>query len=188
MIKIIQEGIDTSPLLEAVEARSDLFLMCVARQAFSGSPHADTSTIFLRGPMGWSREWYQHHTGAMDYPALQILREPVQKVLVPVVNSLNLAELGRVMLVMMYSDGKVTPHVDQGEYSDRYQRWHLVLSGGPEAKFRCGNDTVQSIPGRLFWFDHKQEHEAWNNEQHPRIHAIIDGITKANSPVVADTA
>lgn len=185
MIRIVKEGIDTAPLLEAIEARSDLFCMCVARQAYNGSPHADTSAIFLRGPMGWDKEWYQNHNGAMDYPALHLLWEPVQKVIKPAIESLGLAELGRVMLVILYPGGKVTKHVDQGAYSDYFQRWHLVLSGGPKAGLRCGSQTVESIPGRLFWFDHKQEHEAWNNEEFPRIHAIIDGVVKANSPEVS---
>ena len=176
MIKIIKDGIDVAPLLEAVRERSDLFSMCIARQLFDGSPHEDTACIFLRGPMGWSRDWYLEHTGAMDYPPMDLLWDGVEAVLKPIIKDLGITKLGRMMIVSLFPGGRIHKHIDEGAYSDTYQRWHLVLDGNENAKLRCGDETVDCIDGRLFWFNHKLEHEAWNEDDKPRINVIIDGV------------
>jgi quercetin dioxygenase-like cupin family protein len=171
--------IDVAPLLHAVENRYDLFAMTVARQSFENSPHADTMTVFVRGPLGWTRDWYQHDIGAMDYPAAQILAEPLREVVAPVIRRLQIAQLGRVMIVELPPGGRIARHVDQGEYARHYQRWHLVLSGGPRATLTCDGNVVQCLPGRLFWFNHHLPHEAANDEAHARLAVIIDGVVRA---------
>lgn len=177
-IDIVDDGIDVASLRDAVLNRYDLFAMCVARQSFAGSPHADTMTIFLRGPMGWSREWYQQDVGAMDYPAMRILETSVREVLVPVVKRLDLREIGRVMIVELPAGGQITEHCDEGAYSDYYKRWHLCLTGGPKATLTCDGETVACLPGRLIWFNHKLQHSARNDEAHARLQVIIDGVPR----------
>jgi Aspartyl/Asparaginyl beta-hydroxylase len=177
MIKIIRDNVNVQPLFDAVCDRQDLFSMCVARQTFEGSPHEDTASIFVRGPMGWSRDWYLEHTGAMDYPAMELLWPAVEAVIKPVVEELGIKTLGRVMIVSLFAGGRIHKHVDEGAYSDAYQRWHLVLHGDSRSGLRCGDETVECVTGRLFWFNHKLEHEAWNESDEPRINVIIDGVT-----------
>ena len=181
MITIIEDGIDVAPLLNAVRNRYDLFAMTVARQSFDQSPHSETMSIFVRGPLGWTRDWYQNDIGAMDYPAAQILAEPLRQVVTPILSRLQLAELGRVMIVELPPGGRVTTHIDQGEYARHYKRWHLVLSGGKRATLTCGDDVVECWPGRLFTFNHHKPHSARNLEDEARIVLIIDGVPRVEA-------
>ena len=45
----IAEGLDVEPLLQLLDAKPELWDEIETRQKFTGSPHKDTETIYVRG-------------------------------------------------------------------------------------------------------------------------------------------
>ena len=51
----IAEGLDVEPLLKLLEDKPELWKEIDARQKFTGSPHKDTESIYVRGPIKMSQ-------------------------------------------------------------------------------------------------------------------------------------
>ncbi|MES2936864.1 MAG: aspartyl/asparaginyl beta-hydroxylase domain-containing protein [Pseudomonadota bacterium] len=82
--------------------------------------------------------------------------------------------LGRANVVRLKPQGKVYPHIDQGAYSRRRDRYHLVLKSEAGSVLTAGGETVVMRAGELWWFDNKKEHSAENPSDEWRIHLIFD--------------
>ena len=50
----IAEGLDVKPLLKLLEDKPELWKEIKARQQFTGTPHKDTESIYVRGPYAMS--------------------------------------------------------------------------------------------------------------------------------------
>ena len=50
----IAEGLDVEPLLKLLENKPALWKEIQIRQQFTGSPHKDTESIYVRGPYAMS--------------------------------------------------------------------------------------------------------------------------------------
>jgi mannose-6-phosphate isomerase-like protein (cupin superfamily) len=145
------------------------------RQEYEGSNHADTECIFFRMPEDLSLKGAWTDLSAVNYPAThefplvtELLRRSVALVL-------DAMSLGRVMAVSLKPGGVITAHVDEGVYANHYMRFHLVLRG--TCYFRCGLETVHMRAGQLWWFNHTQEHEVFNDGESPRINLIFDAVS-----------
>ncbi len=82
--------------------------------------------------------------------------------------------IGRCMLSRLSPGGRVYRHTDEGEYPQYYERYHIVLQGGPGNLFFCGDDYVEMLTGQIWWFQNLIEHEVYNNSDKDRIHLIVD--------------
>ena len=49
--KRIAQGLDVEPLLKLLDAKPELWKEIQHRQFFTGTPHKDTETIYVRGPL-----------------------------------------------------------------------------------------------------------------------------------------
>lgn len=179
--KLIAEGLNVQPLLDKLAAQPELWTRITDRQNFPGSPHKDTETIYLR----WAKDrslmggWYdltqEDHfetIAALAPEVFDLLAVSIEKILGATKQwDVN---VGRVILTKMKPGGRITPHVDEGPYADRYDRFHVCLSGA--SQLFCGGEVESMIPGHLLWFNHKREHSVVNNCGQERIHLIIDLI------------
>lgn len=184
--KLIAEGLDVAPLLAKIAEHPELWLEHTERQNIPGSPHKDTETIYLR----WARDqsvmggFYdltcEDHVGTITKLSPEIY-DVVNFALRGIFPDLDQSDLGtmaiinhrigRVIITKMRPGGIITPHVDEGPYADRYDRFHVCLQGW--SCFMCGDDSRAMGPGQLWWFNHKLEH-AVDNGPRDRIHLIID--------------
>lgn len=176
MFKLHQHGLDTKPLLAALDANPELWDEITVRQGYQGSAHRDTQCIFLRGPAALTPHEYQGTLDAHDYPALDVLRHPVEQLLKPVLQSLGATELGYVLIVALKPDGHVTPHVDEGAYAEHYSRFHIALTDSRWASLTVGEETKVFLQGELWEFNHRVPHSAYNFGSAPRIHLIFDAV------------
>jgi quercetin dioxygenase-like cupin family protein len=160
-------------LQEAVA--SDLWDVFTARQDAPGSPHHDTRTIVLRGPVGdmLTNDVIFNELEAVDTNAVEHL-PAVAALCRAACDRLQVKELGRVMLVELAPGGHIDRHFDDGAYAAYYERFHLVLQSDVGNTFTCGTETIHMQPGELWQFDHRTEHEVRNASARPRIHLIID--------------
>lgn len=190
--KLIAEGLDVAPLLAKLATRPALWLEHTERQAYPGSAHRDTETIYLR----WATDpslagaFYclesQDHLDTISALAPEIFplcQTVFGKIFGPDAPSASTnGRTGRVILTKLKPGGVITEHVDEGPYADRYDRFHVVLQG--HSIFKVDDCAWVFEPGSLFWFNHKLPHSVFNhtiNERvmEDRIHLIVDAEAPA---------
>lgn len=168
---------DPAPLLQELDAYPDLWKQITARQDFPGSDHKDTESIYLRGPRHMETPAdYMAVGNAADYlgnlEALPAASDLMRRAL----EAIGATEVGYVMAVKLKAGGVVTPHVDEGPYSDHFTRFHLVLSTNSRCYFGSGSEVRHLSAGELWQFDHKAQHEFLNHGHTDRVHIIFDAV------------
>lgn len=173
--KRIAEGLDVSPLREALLARPWLFddVPSNLRNLYPGSAHQDTRSILLRWCFPFNEKTAFNDLRAVDYPAANELAEAVSPLVVKLLEAAG-GQLARVMINSLRSDGCIKPHSDEGAYAQASRRFHIVVQSSEGNVFRVGDETVQMKPGEAWWFDHRQEHEVRNESAEDRVHLIVD--------------
>lgn len=148
--------------------------MSTWRQDAPGSPHGSTETIYYKMfPGEVTREKVFNELRAEWVLSVP---EVVSDIVGMVAEMRKWSDIGRVMLVKLEGEGKVTSHIDEGEYADFYNdRVHVVVEAGRWAFMQCGEEMLKDEVGNVFSFNHKLLHEAYNRNETPRIHLIIDG-------------
>ena len=174
--KRIAEGLDVEPLLQLLDAKPELWKEIETRQKFTNSPHKDTETIHVRGALKMSAYYLMWDIGAYDYPCMEYLKPALVPLMRPILEQLQVKEMGRVMIVNLKPCGHVTKHNDQGTYADHYQRFHLVLKSNQHCSQTCGNELQRFEVGDVWWFNHKELHTAHNVGDTDRIHIIFDAV------------
>ena len=177
--RLIAEGLDVEPLLQLLDAKPELWKEIQTRQKFTNSPHKDTETIHVRGALKMSAYYLMWDVGAYDYPCMEYLKPALVPLMRPILEQLQVKEMGRVMIVNLKPCGHVTKHNDQGTYADHYQRFHLVLKSNQHCSQTCGNDSQRFEVGDVWWFNHKELHTAHNVGDTDRIHIIFDAVIAA---------
>lgn len=173
----IAEGLDVGPINKLLAAKPELWDEITARQKSSNSAHKDTECIFVRGPLKMSHYYVMFDLGAYDYPVMDYLERALVPLLKPVLDWLEVEEMGRVLIVKLKPGGHVNAHDDQGAYADHYARFHLVLQSNKDSSQTCGEQNQVFNVGDVWWFDHKQVHTADNAGDTDRVHIIFDAVT-----------
>lgn len=178
--ELLAAGIDIRPLRHAVQRQPKLWDECKLRTAHAGSPHAEVHDIWFRfqdltpeadGSLPVTRFTDQHECNF--YPAWFSLPQ-VRPLVYDLARRVEAVRVGRVLLTRLPPGKRIAPHVDGGEHSAYYDRYHIVLQGLPGSTFRAGDETVQMSTGECWWFQNAVEHEVVNNSQDDRIHLIVD--------------
>ena len=176
--KRIAKGLDVEPLIKLLDAKPELWEQITARQNATGSAHKDTKSIYVRGPLTMSIYYVIWDTKAYDYSSMDYLKPALVPLLRPVLKKLEVTKMGRVFVVDLKPKGHVTKHNDQGKYADTYSRFHLVLKSNKHCYQTCGSELERFEVGDVWWFNHKQDHEAYNGGTTHRVHIIFDCVTK----------
>ena len=174
----IADGLDVKPLLKLLDAKPELWKEIEIRQQFTGSPHKDTESIYVRGPLKMSQYYVLWDTGSYDYPCMEYLKPALVPLMRPILEKLEVKDMGRVLIVNLKPSGHVTKHNDQGTYADHYQRFHLVVKSNQWCSQTCGNQKQKFEVGEVWWFNHKKVHTADNVGTTDRVHIIFDCVTK----------
>ena len=176
--KLIAENLNTGPLLKKILANEELWGRVTDRQNYPGSAHKETETIYLRWAVDESLAggWYcleskdrWDEIRALAPEIFDVIKDAVVAIVGDVPQwDVN---LGRVILTRMKSYANIAEHVDEGPYADRYERFHVCLSG--ESEFWVDGQMQVMKPSQLWWFNHKVAHRV-RNGGFERIHLIID--------------
>lgn len=179
VFKKLWAGIEVNQMVAALYEHVDIWDQIKARQETPGSPHSETKTIFLRWSKDQSVEAAFHAIEAVDYPALAVFPEAVD-LINKFCSVLTPTKLGRVIITQLKPFGVISPHSDEGEYPDHYQRFHIPISiGGGSCFYGEGNDVLEKAKmktGELWWFDNKRVHWVENMCDTPRVHMIFDAV------------
>lgn len=163
--------IDVGPVLKLLPAYEPLWRVSTFRQDTEGTPHKDTQAIFLRMPAVVRLETIFDDLGVIDWP---VMIEPIFTDLVNGVARLAYAEPARAMLAKLLPGGVITEHIDQGDYADATDRYHLCITTNPQSEMRIANEVVFAKPEEVWWFDKTAPHSCRNDGDTPRIHLIVD--------------
>ena len=172
-------NLDVGPMLDALDARPQLWEEITVRQEAPGSPHHDTECVWLRGPREITLDSVFNELQAVDYLSMHELAEPIYNLVAPVLREIGSTALGRVLIVKLKPGGVIDAHEDTGRYAKAYSRFHLVLTSEPGNVFECDGESVHMAPGELWWFNHRGEHQVRNGSEHDRIHVIFDAQVPA---------
>lgn len=168
--------LDTALALNDLAAHDDLFQQITIRQEFIGSDHKDTETIYLRGPRGFTPEQYTAPSQSVNYAENIALVNSVAELIDACTDALAVQDLGHVLVVKLKAGGVVTEHIDEGAYSDHYQRFHLVLSTNDLCTMKSGDEELHMEAGKLYLFNHKLPHSFTNAGDTDRVHVIFDCV------------
>lgn len=177
--KKIATGIDTRPLLNAIQSQPYLWGEITARQKLVPN-QKDTESIFLRWCKTQTVEAAFTEIPAVDYPALSLLPE-ARVLIAEIARIVRATEIGRILIVNLRPGGIIDKHIDEGSYAAHYSRFHLAIQTDPRVKFfaeKHEGDTeeVHMDVGELWWFNNKAFHWLENLSPVPRIHLIVDAI------------
>lgn len=171
--KQIASGLKVQPLLDLLDAKPELWDQITLRQQFEGSAHKDTECIFVRGPESFTIDKYFFDVGSYDYSVMQDLASELVPLLQPLLTeTLQVKELGRVMIVKFKPGGHISEHMDEGKYADHFARFHIALKTNPKATLTVGGQTRNLDAGEAWWFNHKLKHSGDNLGDTDRIHII----------------
>lgn len=176
----IATDLEVEPLLVRLAQHPDLWKQG-PRETYLGSAHREAHSINIRWVQSAeSVEAVLNSTEAVDQPAAKNLMPEIGEAVMSVLERVGvIGKLGHVLLTKLAPGAKIAPHVDEGAYSELYDRFHVCLQGGVGNSFRCGGEVFYPAPGEIFWFNHKREHSVqyFGVEGEPtpdRIHLIVD--------------
>lgn len=168
--KRITAGLPVQAVLDAIKPA--MWAEVTLRQQFPGTAHADTETIYLRGPRSFAAA--QDDLTSIPFPASS---EPAMQAACEAVLAdipLEFCEVGRAMLVSLKPGGRIERHADEGAYAQRFSRFHVALQSDEGNVFTVGTIGFHMKPGDCWWFQHRVPHEVRNDSERPRIHLIFD--------------
>lgn len=175
----IGEGIDTLPLLFALQRQPVLWNQKRFRTTFERTPHGAVDDIWLRfsdDSKTTDTQTIMADGDCVWHPAIHALPQ-ARIILLDVMRRLEAYALDRVIITRLGPGKTILPHADnEGSYvhdPDR-QRHHVVVQGLPGSLYRTGNETVCMRTGEVWWFDALTEHEVVNNSADDRIHMLVD--------------
>ena len=172
--RLIDPAVDIQPLLDEITANEVLWLYDTSRQD-KVKVQRETNTIYLRSavkpfPPGVTsgNDVHPSHRTRManKFPVVLAWAEQFA--------AARSGELGRVTLVRLAPQGRVYPHIDQGEYYRVRDRYHLVLHSSTGSVLAARDEWVRMHPGECWWFNNKEPHQAYNESDDWRIHLIFD--------------
>lgn len=147
------------------------------RQDHPDSPHKDTETLYLRTVKEVTPE--EVFNGEDCVTTKLCLDNAVYRQLIQYLTvQLELAEIGRVMIVKLKPGGHILPHADGGTYAAKRNRYHVPLTTNPSTKF-CVGEEAQEFHlevGYIYQLANKEIHSVWNEGTTDRIHIVFDGI------------
>ena len=163
-------SIDVTTLRSAVDRYASQFFEDTWRQDFPNSAHKDSETIYLRMPSEISVESIFN---SLEVRNLPLMRDHAFSEACKAISLMTVSTVKRVMVVKLKSGGKVTPHIDQGEYAEATERYHLPIITNPDCLMTAGEETTHLPAGEVWWFDKHALHSVENHGP-DRIHLIVD--------------
>ncbi|TMP78447.1 hypothetical protein CWB73_16675 [Pseudoalteromonas phenolica] len=181
--KQIDFPIPYQTITDEINKNKALWLINTSRQD-NIKVQRETNTIFLRSalkplPAGISgNDFHQDRETAMAQHFPQLMHTLYQ-----FAESIE-GQLSRVTIVRLKPDGRVYPHIDEGEYYKYRDRYHIVIDSPEGSEMIAGDEKVIWQQGEFWWFDNKAIHEAKNHGRSFRVHIIFDVLPAKNKDII----
>jgi Aspartyl/Asparaginyl beta-hydroxylase len=175
----IAAGVDTMPMLLALQRRPELWNADPFRTTYPGTPHSEVDDILLRytGPSAdRSVDTVIEDDKPVWLPAARLL--PWRPIVLDLMRRVAAYQLDRLLITRLRPGARIAPHADNvGEYAahnDERARFHVALLGLPGSLYHNGDETVAMLTGSVWTFTPREVHAVENNSADDRIHLIVD--------------
>jgi hypothetical protein len=175
----IAGGVDTMPMLLALQRNSQLWNSDPFRTTYPGTPHSEADDILLRytGPsVSRSVDTVIEDEKPVWLPAFRVL--PWKPIVLDLMRRVEAYQLDRLLITRLRPGARIAPHADNvGNYAatnDERARFHVVLQGLPGSLYHNGNETVCMRTGDVWTFTPREVHSVENNSADDRLHLIVD--------------
>ncbi len=156
---------------EEIRANEHFWLADATRQQVA-PPQRHTQTVFLRSFVPHPTQAWIDIQDAQDTEHAQYYPKAME--MVRSCADMIGGELGRVLCVRLQPKSVVYPHVDNGEYFAKRDRYHFVVESHAGSMLGSGNEKVLMQDKELWWFDNKAVHYSANVSSKGRTHLIFD--------------
>ena len=168
-IKLLAEGLDVAPMLDALAAHPELWDQHTARTEHPSSPHHELSDIWARFAAPGVDGSKPHD--AVWYPCAALL--PIRELAYPLMSMMQGDRLGGVLITKIPAGKQCKPHSDPGWHARYYGKFAVQLAADPGQAFHFEGEHLVTKPGDLFYFDNAFTHWVTNPTPHDRITAIV---------------
>lgn len=170
---MIAEGVDTSPVVQALFRNADLWDAYPIRTQHPGTAHADVSDILVFFNDLSDPSSVVNDREVVAFPAWERLPQ-LRPLIFGLMNQVGGIRLGRVIITRLPPGKTITPHVDGGAPATFFDRYQIMLRCLPGVQFKAGDETLIAKTGDVFMFDNTLEHSVVNFSADDRIACIVD--------------
>jgi hypothetical protein len=177
--QLIAGGVDTMPMLLALQRHPELWNSDTFRTTYPGTPHGEADDILLRytGPSASrSVDTVIEDEKPVWLPAASVL--PWKMIVLDLMRRVEAYQLDRLLITRLRPGARIAPHADNvGDYAasnDERARFHVVLQGLPGSLYHNGNESVCMRTGDVWTFTPREVHAVENNSSDDRLHLIVD--------------
>jgi len=169
-------GVDTLPLLHAIQRQPDLWDENTLRTKHPGTVHSQVSDIWLMFnelPKPNEEAVVFDDKEVIPYRAWNLLPQ-ARPLIFGLMAQVGGIRLGRVIITKLPVGKKIDPHEDQGAPATYYERYQIALQSLPGALFNISDETVNFQSGDVWWINNNVIHSVVNNSADDRIVMIVD--------------
>lgn len=172
----IAVGIDVAPALAELDAQPGLWDVQQARTRYAGSPHRETSDIWLRfrdpaKPLSPSAVIEPHF--AVFYPAWYAL-PALHDIVFDLMARQRAVYLGGILITRLGAGKVVHAHHDRGSWHAEYlnRKVYVILRANRCVNW-CDDERVTMLPGEAWCFENLKLHGVANLGETERIALIV---------------
>lgn len=168
-LSLIARNINVNPLLWELLSHPEVWDTNTERTSPPDSPHHGLSDVWVRYAEGGCRVDGPHESVWYDSPILQA----VQDLVFPLMAAVKGTRLGGVLITRIPPGQMCQPHVDPGWHAAYYDKFAIQIASAPGQAFHFDDESLESHPGDVYWFDNSYNHWVTNPTQYDRITLIV---------------
>lgn len=168
-IKHITSGINVAPLLWALQANPQLWNEKKSRTESVDSPHYGLDDIWVRYAADDVNGSQPHDS--IWHECADLL--PIKNMVMQLFTAVGGTRLGGVLITRIPAGKECKPHTDPGWHARYYEKYAIQIQSAPGQKFCFDGESLEPIPGDVYWFDNAFTHWVINPTQYDRITMII---------------
>jgi hypothetical protein len=174
----VAEGIDTLPLMLALQRQPELFGRHRQRQYTEGTPHAGMTDVWVRyndcTPFEKSGDWstFNDEHESVWYPEADSIPQ-VRPIVFGLMARVEGERLGGVLITKIPPGGKIEPHVDDGWHAGYYDKYYVAIHNKPRAVFGFPDGVIEANTGDVWWFRNDVPHWVINGSDDDRLAMIV---------------
>lgn len=169
-IRRVLEGLNVAPIYWALQEHPELWNQNRARTEDPRSPHYGLDDIWARYGAPEHAKTGEPHDSKW-WPAADLLG--IKPICLDVMRHAEGVELGGVLITRIAPGKEVKPHTDPGWHARRYQKYGVQITSAPGQRFCFEDESLETRPGDVFFFDNAYTHWVTNPTNYERITMIV---------------
>lgn len=169
-IQLVAKDWDVSSILWALRSHPELWNTHKMRTESPDSPHHGLDDIWARfGDPDRATDGAPHES--YWYPAADLLG--IRQICHDLMHMVHGEELGGVLITRVPPGAEVKPHIDPGWHAQHYDKFAIQITSAPGQCFHFEDQSLETRPGDVFWFDNQFTHWVTNDTPYERITMIV---------------